>query len=393
MSTRLCTFLAALSVTAFSAPAFAVDCITTSPPGSIPAAQLVVLSTAATATSTFCGGTAGYSSDAWLEDGATDVYLGTGNVTSSGYTVDLGAFTAGEELIFYIYVRNTGYTYYTGPGERNPDGIVHAAVTDLGDGQFHIGFEDLDGGGDMDYDDINIVIQTTGIVIDTDQDDDGIDDVDDNCMTTWNPDQADADGDGAGDVCDDCPYDLDNDADGDDVCGDVDNCDVYNPDQADADGDGAGDLCDDCPLDPDDDADGDDVCGDVDNCDVYNPDQADADGDGAGDLCDDCPYDDADDADDDGVCGDEDLCADTVLPEGVPTLSLGVNRFADVDGDGVFDTTLPRGKGPMRSYDLFDTAGCSCEQIIDELELGLGHVKFGCSISAMDEWTWMVSAY
>lgn len=47
-----------------------------------------------------------------------------------------------------------------------------------------------------------------------------------------------------------CPNDPDNDADGDHVCGDEDNCpDVANSDQTDADGDGAGDLCDVCPLD------------------------------------------------------------------------------------------------------------------------------------------------
>ena len=48
-----------------------------------------------------------------------------------------------------------------------------------------------------------------------------------------------------------CPNDPDNDADGDQVCGDVDNCpQVANPDQTDTDGDGAGDACDVCPSDP-----------------------------------------------------------------------------------------------------------------------------------------------
>ena len=49
--------------------------------------------------------------------------------------------------------------------------------------------------------------------------------------------------------------------------------------------------------------------------------------------------------------------------------------------------SFPNGKGPERSYTIETTGGCSCEQIIDELGLGKGHSKFGCSISAMDEWT------
>jgi hypothetical protein len=44
------------------------------------------------------------------------------------------------------------------------------------------------------------------------------------------------------------------------------------------------------------------------------------------------------------------------------------------------------GTGPQRSYDIHDTAGCSCEQIIEEQGLGNGHTQFGCSIGAMDNW-------
>jgi hypothetical protein len=389
MSRSVLAFLAM----GLSAPvlAHATECPTSGPPGAIPSAELVVVNNDATAVATFCGGTAGYTSDAYLTS-PSFVYIATGNVTAAGSTVDLGMFTAGDELVFAIYVRNTGYWYYTGEGSRNPDGIVHAAVTDLGNGAFAVGFEDLFGGGDLDYDDIMFVVETTGIVIaDEDLDDDGIDDVDDNCPTVPNTDQTDTDGDGMGDACDACPIDATGDTDGDGVCDSDDNC-AYdsNADQLDSDADLAGDVCDVCPLDADDDLDGDGVCGDVDNCvDLANSDQTDSDSDGAGDACDDCAFDADNDSDADGVCGDEDVCADTVLPD-VPSVSLGVNRWADVDGDGVFDTRLPNGRGPGRSYDIYGTAGCSCAQIIDELELGEGHSKFGCSISAMDEWTALV---
>jgi len=98
---------------------------------------------------------------------------------------------------------------------------------------------------------------------------------------------------------------------------------------------------------------------------------------GPGSLC---------DEDNDGVDDAHDVCPETVLPERIPTVRLGVNRFIDVDGDGIFDTTPPPGKVPQRTFTLQETGGCSCEQIIVALELGEGHMKFGCSISAMEEW-------
>ena len=92
------------------------------------------------------------------------------------------------------------------------------------------------------------------------------------------------------------------------------------------------------------------------------------------------------DEDGDGIPDDQDECPDTVIPESVPTKRLGTNRFALVDGDTIFDTKKPNGNGPRKAFTIEDTSGCSCEQIIEELGLGKGHVKFGCSISAMEEW-------
>jgi len=97
------------------------------------------------------------------------------------------------------------------------------------------------------------------------------------------------------------------------------------------------------------------------------------------------------DSDGDGVLDDVDVCPGTVIPEGVPTDHLGVNHFALVDGDFVFDTTPPKGKGPQASFTTDDTAGCSCEQIIAALHLGKGHEKFGCSLGAMRNWVDLVN--
>ena len=59
----------------------------------------------------------------------------------------------GDELIFGIRVTNTNQPFRMGPGSRNPDGLIHATVDNLGGGLLRVGFEDLLGGGDRDYND------------------------------------------------------------------------------------------------------------------------------------------------------------------------------------------------------------------------------------------------
>lgn len=84
-----------------------------------------------------------------------------------GQTFNLGNLAAlygiapGSELIFGVLVLNTGDTFKMGPGGRNPDGVEHVLVDyaegDGGDVAL-LGFEDLFGGGDHDYNDANFEI-------------------------------------------------------------------------------------------------------------------------------------------------------------------------------------------------------------------------------------------
>src|SRR5829696_2036872 len=97
--------------------------------------------------------TAGFTSELFLQnqDGTRGPTLALN--TEVGKHVELGPFPAGRELVFGIYVRNTSRTYLMGPGARNFDGVPHAVVTAVAERAFDVGFEDVQGGGDRDYDD------------------------------------------------------------------------------------------------------------------------------------------------------------------------------------------------------------------------------------------------
>jgi len=111
----------------------------------------------------FLGSDAGYFNTLYL-DSASD--WGTDEIFNKyspvdGSLVDLGEFTVGTELVFRLDVQNTQLSFFTGVGTRNPDGLAHAfATTSLVDGEYltWVGFEDLYGGGDLDYNDFKFVL-------------------------------------------------------------------------------------------------------------------------------------------------------------------------------------------------------------------------------------------
>ena len=81
---------------------------------------------------------------------------------AAGDFVDLGTFTAGTSLDFFLIAdgANGGSNYYSTQESLNRDGIVHAvSIAPDGSAYLIIGFEDLWGGGDRDYNDLVFAVE------------------------------------------------------------------------------------------------------------------------------------------------------------------------------------------------------------------------------------------
>lgn len=109
---------------------------------------------------------AAYTSNLYLFSTASPVLIA--NSSEVGKVVELGNLTTlysinpGDELVFGILVLNTGNTFLMGPGGRNADGLAHVTV-DYAEGSTHdfatLGFEDLFGGGDLDFNDASFQLE------------------------------------------------------------------------------------------------------------------------------------------------------------------------------------------------------------------------------------------
>jgi hypothetical protein len=110
----------------------------------------------------FVGSDAGYTSELYFfVQGGEQQLLLNGQTSAAGLETALSqALARGDEVVLGIYVQNTGQMYYTGVG-RNLDGVQHARFWTAEDGSIRVGFEDLEGGGDMDYNDL--IFEISGV--------------------------------------------------------------------------------------------------------------------------------------------------------------------------------------------------------------------------------------
>jgi hypothetical protein len=113
--------------------------------------------------------TAGFTSQLKLFSADPDLFIARN--TDVGASLTIGEFLIdvdhdiGDELLFGIFVENTSDVFLMGPGSRNGDGLAHATLDSLGGGKFRVGFEDILGGGDRDYDD-NVFLFEGGVYTD-----------------------------------------------------------------------------------------------------------------------------------------------------------------------------------------------------------------------------------
>jgi hypothetical protein len=107
---------------------------------------------------TYEGNSAAYSNDLYLQGWG---FVFNNHANAVGDTVNLGSFAVGTELVFRLYVNNTGYSYYTGDASRNPDNNFHARVqSDWAPSTTLVSFEDLYN-GPFDYNDLSFSFTNT----------------------------------------------------------------------------------------------------------------------------------------------------------------------------------------------------------------------------------------
>lgn len=126
--------------------------------GTNPAARLISTDGATTIHVTLVASDTAYHDELWL-DHPDSILLAQAWADPMGTSKTLGPYAPKTELAFGIRVMDTGEHWQAGPGNRNSDGVVHGAVTYEGNCSWLMGFEDLTGGGDRDYNDVVLRVE------------------------------------------------------------------------------------------------------------------------------------------------------------------------------------------------------------------------------------------
>lgn len=147
-----------------AAPAMAAFPIYTSPGTEAPGFSSFFSSSNGSVKVWFAGSSAAYDSILGVKVNGMDRGTALPNHASAlGQLYNFGPVAAGDTLEFYLNVITTGKTYSSSAG-NNPDGKVHAYFAPYAGGDFGIpagsyfGFEDIYGGGDLDYNDYQFVV-------------------------------------------------------------------------------------------------------------------------------------------------------------------------------------------------------------------------------------------
>jgi hypothetical protein len=121
---------------------------------------------------TYQGNSASYSNDLYLmldsnghsaDDGnlANDLFIFNNHASAVGSTVNLGSYALGSELMFRLFVNNTGDNFFTGAASRNPDSHTHARVqAGWMPNETLVSFEDLNR-GPYNYNDLSFSFTNT----------------------------------------------------------------------------------------------------------------------------------------------------------------------------------------------------------------------------------------
>ncbi|MDX1915365.1 MAG: DUF4114 domain-containing protein [Methylophilus sp.] len=100
---------------------------------------------------TFLSKSAAYATDLFLTGSATSILNNQTAVAGTQYS--LGSFEKGQLISFDMLVNDTGFTFHSGSAANNVDQFIHVTFEDSAR-QVVVGFEDLYGGGDQDYNDL-----------------------------------------------------------------------------------------------------------------------------------------------------------------------------------------------------------------------------------------------